>query len=210
VVLDGQVDPELLEIDRLVMRMFSLVSEGVAAATEAFLAGDRDIARAVVAGDQAIDGLQHELEAIVERRLVRQPAPEPSEILMLISVLRIAPELERSGDLIEHIALRTPQRLTAGLTGRARGLLHGMGQTARIMWCTAADAYSDCDTSGLADLCDLDDALDDLHVELTTELSKGEVGVPVAIELGLVARFYERLGDHAVNVVRRVAPRVDA
>jgi len=49
-----------------------------------------------------------------------------------------------------------------------------------------------------------DDEIDDLHVSLTAELAAGRVSVPVAIEMALVARYFERLGDHAVNVTRRV------
>ena len=203
-------DVELEQIDALVVRMFNLVCEGLAAATEAFLADDREIARAVVAADCDIDDLQYELERIVEQRLLCALVRDPAEVRFLISVLRIAPELERSGDLIEHIALRTPQRLAADLTGRARGLLHDMGRTAQVMWFTAAEAYADRDDSSLADLRELDDVLDDLHVQLTLELSSRDVSVPAAIELGLVARFYERLGDHAVNVAGRVAHTVHA
>ena len=51
----------------------------------------------------------------------------------------------------------------------------------------------------------LDDELDDLHVSLTAELATGSMPVPVAIELAMIARFYERFGDHAVNLVRRMA-----
>ena len=46
--------------------------------------------------------------------------------------------------------------------------------------------------------------LDDLHVRLSTELAESATSIPVAMEMGLVARFFERLGDHAVNVTRRV------
>ncbi len=48
-------------------------------------------------------------------------------------------------------------------------------------------------------------ARDELHVGLTAELATGAMPVPVAIELAMVARFYERFGDHAVNLARRVA-----
>jgi phosphate transport system protein len=203
-------DVELEQVDARVVRMFNLVSEGLAAAAEAFLADDREIARAVVAADRDIDDLQHELERIVEQRLLCAWVRDPAEVRFLLSVLRIAPELERSGDLIEQIARRTGQRLTADLTGRARGLLHDMGRTAQVMWFTAAEAYIERDDSSLVDLRELDDVLDDLHVELTRELSSRQVSVPAAIELGLVARFYERLGDQAVNVAGRVAHTVHA
>ncbi len=53
----------------------------------------------------------------------------------------------------------------------------------------------------------LDDEMDDLHVTFIAELVAADTPVVVAIELALVARFYERLGDHAVNLARRVPSR---
>ena len=52
-------------------------------------------------------------------------------------------------------------------------------------------------------LDDFDDELDELHVALSAELTSGSMPVPVAVEVALVARFYERFGDHAVNMARR-------
>ena len=49
-----------------------------------------------------------------------------------------------------------------------------------------------------------DDEMDELHTSLTAELASGAMTLPVTMEMTLVARFYERLGDHAVNVARRV------
>jgi len=60
----------------------------------------------------------------------------------------------------------------------------------------------------LRSLDDLDDELDDLHVTLTAEVVAGTMSLPVAIELAMVARFYERFGDHAVNLARRMATLV--
>jgi phosphate transport system protein len=49
-----------------------------------------------------------------------------------------------------------------------------------------------------------DDEMDELHVSLTAELAAGEMSLPVIMEMTMVARCYERLGDHAVNIARRV------
>jgi phosphate transport system protein len=122
----------------------------------------------------------------------------------MIAVLRIVPELERAGDLVEHIALRTPQGLAESIPVRCRVLLEDMGCVAAEMWRLAADAYADTDPSAAARLRVRDDTLDDLHVRLTAQLAASDISVAMAIEMGLIARFYERLGDHAVNVARRV------
>jgi phosphate transport system protein len=68
----------------------------------------------------------------------------------------------------------------------------------------AAEAYARRDAAAAAVLRTRDDEIDDLHVSLTAELAAGGISIPVAIEMGLVARYFERLGDHAVNVTRRL------
>jgi phosphate transport system protein len=194
--------------------MFDLVSDGITTATAAFLGADIEVARRLIAEDLLIDELQQRIESMVEQRLTSGEAVSPEEARSMIAVLRIVPELERTGDLVEHIALRTPQNLAAELPVRCRVLVGDMGRIAADMWRLAADAYATADVSTpdgtaaavstAALLRDRDDVLDDLHVSLTAQLATSDVSVAIAIEMGLVARFYERLGDHAVNVARRV------
>ena len=72
----------------------------------------------------------------------------------------------------------------------------------------AADAYGGDLPSASERLESLDDEMDDLHVTFIAELVTSGTQVVVAIELALVGRFYERLGDHAVNLARRVPSRL--
>jgi phosphate transport system protein len=72
------------------------------------------------------------------------------------------------------------------------------------MWRTAADAYVERNPHAADMLRERDDEIDDLLVSLTAELASGVVTLPVAIEVALLGRFYERLGDHAVNLTERV------
>jgi phosphate transport system protein len=181
-----------------------MVSEGLVSATEAFLDVDRDAARLLLAGERSIDTLHASTEELVERELERNLHWADPDVRHLVSVLRIVPELERSGDLVEHIALRTPQGLGREITPQARGLIAEMGRIGAEMWRDAANAYADRDASAADRLRQRDDELDDLHVQLSCELADSGTSIPVAIEMSLIARFYERLGDHAVNVARRV------
>jgi phosphate transport system protein len=185
------------------MQLFALVSEGLAGATEALLAGDREAARALVARDEMLDSLYVDVEGLVQRQFALQ-APMAVDLRFLLSVLRIVPELERSGDLAEHIAQRAVRGLTGELTPRVRGLIEQMGRTGVEMWRASAGAYAERDGTAVARLREHDDELDDLHVSLIAELASGKLSIPVAIELALVGRFYERLGDHAVNIAARV------
>lgn len=192
-------------VDTHVLYLFALVGEGLAAATAAFLAGDRDAGRVLAANDQEVDELQLQIEDMVCHELIDKPAVDRDVLRHLLLVMQIVPELERSGDLVEHIALRAAQGLATEISPRSRGLIERMGRVATDMWRLAAIAYRDADATAADRLRLRDDELDDLHVTLTVELATVPMAVPVAIEMGLVARFFERLGDHAVNVSRRLA-----
>jgi phosphate transport system protein len=200
--------PVLDDLDQPVLELFAMVSEGLAAATSAFLSDDREAARAVVAAEQDIDSLESRIEDLIDQQLAC--GPDPRALRQLLAVLRIVPELERSGDLVEHIALRTPQGMAKLLSPRARMFVQDMGEVGVEMWRGAADAYARRDAATAERLRSLDDRLDDLHVSLSCELGQSVIATPVAIEMGLVARFLERLGDHAVNVARRVRDLSDS
>jgi phosphate transport system protein len=194
---------DLDEIDGKVVQLFALVGEGLAAATDAFLSGDRDAAKALLAQDALIDSLYHDVERLVQHQFALQ-TPMARDLRFLLSVLRIVPELERSGDLAEHIAQKAARGLNDELTPRIRGLIEHMGRVGVEMWRTAADAYADRDADAYEHLNEAADELDDLHLSLTAELVSGKLSVPIALEMSLVGRYYERLGDHAVNVANRV------
>jgi len=194
---------ELERIDRQVLGLFALVGECVAGATDALLTGDRDAAKVLVERDVLIDRAYLDIEELVKEQLV-PPAPRATDLRFLLTVLRIVPELERSADLAEHIAQRAARGLTPELTPRVRGLIDQMSRVAVEMWHRTADAYADRDPGAHDRLNNRDDELDDLHVSLTSEISSGKIRVPVVIELALIARFYERLGDHAVNIAAHI------
>ena len=198
------------DIEDRVRRVFDLVGEAVSSATHIFLEASRDAARALVQRDQLIDELTQETERMVLDRLDDWGAIEPATRRRMLMILQLLPELERSGDLAEHIASHASQGLANGLTPRARNLVGQMGALGAEMWRLATEAYSD-GNGACADLLRVrDDEIDDLHVSLTSELAADRVSVPVAIEMALVARYFERLGDHAVNVTRRLQAGLSA
>jgi phosphate transport system protein len=130
--------------------------------------------------------------------------PMASDLRFLISVLRVVPELERSHDLVVNIARRGSYILSEDLSSRSRGLVEQMGNLASDMWRQAVDCWRERDRAAAAALDDRDDEMDELFASLMTELGSGRMTLPVTMEMTLVARFYERLADHAVNIARRV------
>ncbi|SRR6266508_2887249 len=194
---------ELAEIEAKVMRLFALVSESLAGATDTFLAGDRASALAVADHDLIIDELDRDIEHLVQRTLALQ-APVATDLRFLVTVLRIVPELERSGDLAEHIARRAAQSQGTELSPRLRGIVEQMGVIAGEMWRAVADAFVDRDAVAVIRLEEHDQRLNRLRTELYDRLATGEVSCRAAVEMALVGRFYERLGDHAKHIARRI------
>ncbi len=194
---------DLEEIDQKVVQLFALVAEGVGKATDAFLANDREAAESMIETDAVIDQLYTEVEGLVQHQFALQ-SPMARDMRFLLSVLRIVPELERSGDLAEHIASRATRGVSDNVTPRMRGLIEEMGHIGTQMWREAADGYVDRDPHVASRLNERDDDLDELHGSITAELVAGHVDVPIALEMALIARFYERLGDHAVNIGERI------
>lgn len=201
--LRKQFHDQLDEIDAKVIRLFALVTESIAAATEALLTDDSAGAQATADRDTAVDDLEGDLEELAIRELVRQ-APVAGDMRYLITVLRVVPELERSGDLAEHVAQRAVRGLASRLTPTLRGILEQMGTTAVEMWRAAADAWADRDEEAANQIDATDDRMDELHEQLIAELMLSRVELPDAVQTALVGRFYERLGDHAVHISERV------
>jgi phosphate transport system protein len=198
-----EFDNELDAIESKVIELFAMVAEGLPVATRALLDSDTEAFATLTERDRAIDALYLEIEGLANREILLQ-APVASDLRFLLSVLRIVPELERSHDLVVHIAASAGHFLGDVLTTRERALVERMGELDATMWRQAADSWYERDRHAAEALIERDEGLDDLHASLTAELASGQTSVPVAMEMALVARDYERLGAHAVNIARRV------
>jgi phosphate transport system protein len=197
------------EIERRVIQLFAQVGEAVAGATLALLTGDRQAAKAIVARDVEIDRNELELERLTWEELERGSL-STAEMRYLISLLRILPEIERTGDLAEHVASRASRGLGIEMSAKARGLVERMGEVACSLWGMAADAYGDRSVDAIDRIDRLDDQMDEYSVILTAEIVSGNMTLPVAIEVAMLGRFYERIGDHSVNLARQVSASIRA
>jgi phosphate transport system protein len=189
-------------VDPAVRRLFALVSEALARATCALLDRDVGLGQAVVEGDATIDRLTEQVEAAIGERIGHGSSGD-GDLRRDVGILLILPELERSADLAEHIAQRALTDLAAHMTPVSRGIVQSMSEIALAMWNSAARAYADQAGFGMA-IDEADDGLDVLHERLTAEVATGGMSAAVAAQVTLLSRFYERLGDHAVNLARRI------
>jgi len=199
----AEFERQLEGIEGKVIELFAMVAEDLPKATQALLDGDAAVLAVLIERERAIDALYPEIEELANREIVLQ-APVAVDLRFLLSVLRIVPELERSHDLVISIATRANHSLNTELTPRTIRLVGRMGDLATTMWRQAADSWYQRDRSAAFALGERDEEMDELHSSLMAELASGKMAVPVAMEMALVARDYERLGAHAVNIARRV------
>jgi phosphate transport system protein len=192
------------QVDRSVLVLFAYVIESLGWATAAVLDQDVETADRVIDDDHKIDERCREVTGVIKNHL-SQADVAPDELDDLITVLQMVPELERSADLAEHIAQRAKHNLGGKISPRSRGLIQSMCDAGIRIWQLSSRAYAERGQNITFDISDADDELDNLSANLLHEGAAGGVEPAVAAELALVARFYERLGDHAVNLARRSA-----
>jgi phosphate transport system protein len=195
---------QLEVIEERVTQLFPLVSEDIKLATEALLGGDAHLLKVITDRERTVDAIYVEIDGLVDEEIALQ-GPVADDLRLLLSVLRALPELERSHDLVVQIAELATHTLCENLSPRARGLVQQMGETCSWMWEQTQLAWAHRDSAAAMAVFDRDEQIDSLHASLMAELASGTMTVPVTMDMTLVARFYERLGDHARNLARRIA-----
>ena len=187
--------------------MASLVSSALEDATTALLEGDLGLAERVIAADPHIDQRQYDLDTKIVELLARQN-PVAGDLRLLVSSLRMSSSLERMGDLAAHVALiarRAHPEIAVPEQHRAQ--IARMCELGLSALQAASQVIENRDLALAAQVEKQDEELDDLMLEISREISSSsEQSYTNAqiIDLTLLIRFYERLGDHAVSLVRRV------
>jgi len=197
----------LEDIRQEMIQMAALVTEGIPRATETLLSGDLREAQQIVDDDDPLDARAVELEETCYQVLALQQ-PMAGDLRGIVTAIRMIAEIERSGDLVVNIAKGARRAFGTEIPARLRGLIGQMGEEATRLFRIAMDAYIDADAALAAAIDDLDDRLDSIHREYIQEIFRahhdGDLTVQVAIQLALIGRYYERIGDHAVNIGERV------
>ncbi len=207
---DPDVRARVDEVRLDVVRLASLTLEAIRSGTEALIAGDLDHADRVVSDDDNIDSLRHAIEDEC-LGIIARPGLSASDLRFVGVAMRIVHELERSADLMVNIA-RTTWRLHPGrLDAVAAPLVDRLSRQVIVQLRVAVNAFVDRDPSWAAALADMDDTTDELERRLFRHVLEVDRGAPIdeprlngSVQLALIARHYERIGDHAVTIAEQV------
>jgi phosphate transport system protein len=198
---------ELDDLRNRVAQLGATVVELIPRVTEILLEQDLEGAEYVLRADPDIDLRTTEIEERALTMLALQ-APVARDLRQVASVLKLAPEIERSADLCCNICKAARRIYGHELDPKLRGLIQKMSVQAQHEYKEVVEAYVVNDDFRAAALTDMDGYLDDLHRQFIAQIFESHaaetVDLQVAVQLAMVARFYERLGDHAVNIGQRV------
>ncbi len=198
------------ELDTLqadILRLGGMVIETVPRGTEVLLKGDLQAAQDLINYDDHVDRLSVDVEERIYLVIARQ-APMAGDLRHLVTMSKLVGELERSADLMVNVSKAARRMYGSEMTPRIRGVVAAMAGEAKRLLQLSMDAYADGDQALAAALDDIDDKLDELNVDMVEAVfaahTDGAIDLQAAVQLALVARYYERIGDHAVNIGHRV------
>ncbi len=197
---------QLAEVQRDLVRVAARVTGAIMRGTDALVDSDLAAAQALIDGDDELDALTLDIEERCFMLLARQQ-PMAGDMRAVVTAIRLTSEIERSGDLMVNVAKATRRIYGTEVPLPLHSLLRAMADEAVRLYGLAMDAYADGDANLGAALDDMDDRLDQLHkdyIQTILELHADVRDVQVAVQLALVGRYYERIGDHAVNIGERV------
>jgi phosphate transport system protein len=195
---------QLAELSELLGRMCTAAAGALNRATTALLESRERLAVQVVKGDTEIDELRAQVEELAGDALLFHN-PVAGDLRAVVSAIRAAGDIERMGDLALHVAdvvrMRHPD---SAVPAEVQPAFAEMGRVAVQLALKAADVVRTRNVLKAAELDTDDDAMDVLHREMFEVLmdENWPHGVRAAVDVTLLARYYERFADHAVVVAR--------
>jgi phosphate transport system protein len=197
---------DLDAINQTLVEMSTLVAGAMGRATTALLTGDLEMAEQVIADDDRVDAIQHDLDNKTLEVMARQQ-PVAGDLRNLVTSLRMSADFERMGDFAHHIARVARMRYpNAAVPAELTLTIQAMGNAAQDLITKVTGLLQSRDINVALEVERDDDEMDRLHRQLFEILldDNWSHGIETAIDMTLLGRYYERCADHAVSVSRRV------
>lgn len=193
---------ELAELRSELLKVAANLIEGIPRSAHILLDQDLEGAEYQILADDEFDLRTMEIE---ERcvSLLALHAPVASELRHAVALMKMAGDIERSADLVVNICKVSRRIHGHSLDPKLRGLIEKMAAQAQSLFKHAMESYASLDVATASAIADMDVFLDQLHRQFIQAIfeshSAGSIDLPIAVQMAITARFYERIGDHAVN-----------
>ena len=198
----NKFDEQLLQLNHEMIEMGALCEEVIALSSQALTEGDTALAAKVAPLDSEIDHKEREIENLCLKLLLRQQ-PVARDLRQISAALKMITDMERIGDQAEDIA-----EIVAFLDGRQAendALLKEMAKAVIQMVTESVDAYVKCDIMLAKKVIAADDVVDEQFARVKQSLiGKIAADPEYALDLLMIAKYYERIGDHATNIAEWV------
>lgn len=201
----SRFDEQLAILNRELIEMGALCEEAIALVAKALTDKDKTMAAKVAAMDAEIDQKERNIESMCLKLLLQQQ-PVARDLRQISAALKMITDMERIGDQAEDIS-----EIVITLDGRYAensALLKGMAESTIQMVTESVDAYVKRDTALAQQVIKMDDIVDDYFDQVKAELISKIAGEPAdgeyALDLLMIAKYLERIGDHAVNIAEWV------
>ena len=200
----SRFDEQLALLNRELIEMGALCEEVIALSSQALTEGDTALASKVAPLDSEIDHKEREIENLCLKLLLRQQ-PVARDLRQISAALKMITDMERIGDQAEDIAE------IVGFLGRQAendALLKKMAEAVIQMVTESVDAYVKCDIILAKKVIAADDVVDEQFARVKQSLIGKIAADPAdgeyALDLLMIAKYYERIGDHATNIAEWV------
>lgn len=210
-MIERHFDEELDELKHKLLRMAGLAEDQIDKALAALVTRDSTLARKVIERDHQVNALDVEIDEDSIRLLaLHQPAAR--DLRLITTAMKIATELERISDLAENVCERA---IELGEEPQLKPYIDipRMGNLARTMVAESIDAFVKDDAILARKVLGDDDFVDDLMEQLFRELLSFMIEDPHtisrAIRLSFIAKYLERMADHATNIAELVVYLVE-
>ena len=204
----NRFDNQLAELNKELISMGALCENAIASAVKSLIDGDTKLAAAAIRIDHEIDRKEREIESMCLKLLLQQQ-PVASDLRLISSVLKMITDIERIGDHASDIAEIIPHLVTVRKEGDpAVSQAIKMGQKAHKMILDALNALTSENEQAALRVIAADDEVDyDFNAikhTLAQEIAADPGKVDAALDLLMVIKYLERIGDHAVNLAEWV------
>ena len=201
----SRFDEQLSLLNRKMIEMGARCEELITQVATALLKGDVEGARIAKTRGQEIDQMEREIESICLKLLLQQQ-PVARDLRMISAALKMITDMERIGDQAEDIAEIIP--FLDGKTGAEFADFKPMAKTTCAMVTGSIEAYVKQDLSLARSVVEQDDIVDEafdrMKDMLIRMISENKTDGEYAIDLLMIAKYFERIGDHAVNIAQWV------